>query len=1277
MTKFYKLLLFLLLALNCVSLVAHAQPVYGTSQPYCFFPSGNPCFGPSTNDIINLFTMQPTGGSPSCGITNNSTGCNGNTANLLLNISDTIRVIQGGQIAFSVQCAPQFPQGYQQGFGIWVDWNHDNDLNDVGEFVWNSGVAGFQLFTGTINIPANAILGTTRLRVRSNYASPPTVPCSNNTYGETEDYSIRIYAPSTVFNDPPIGVNDTICAGQSGSVTATGNGILQWFTVPTGGTIIQTGSTLNTPILNNTTSYYVQSKVGNCISPRTLVKVVVSPAFTLNITATADTVCVGGTTDLQASGTNLTYAWTPAASLNITTTNAVTATLSVQTTFTVVATNATGCSATVNKTIYIHPTPVLNTVVNPTTICAGDTAIVTVTGATNCTWTGTYLFANAANDTIWVAPTTTETYSVSATASNGCVGTQTATVNVNALPTAVAGPDETICVGGSVTLNASGGIAYSWSPATGLSASNVNNPTVTINNTQTYTLEVTDANGCKNTDDITVNTVALPVANPGSSVSICPGASTTLNGSGGTSYTWSPATGLSNPNIANPICTPAATGNYTLTVSNAACTSLPSAAITVTVYNQPAAPLINVSGPITFCQGNSVTLTSTAVANNVWSTGATSNSITVTTSGSYTVYFVDANGCSSAVSAAVNVLVNPLPAVPTISASGPLTVCPGGSVDLTSTVANAYNWSNGINTQTITVIASGSYNVTISDINGCTATSNNTVFTVLAPPTAPIITASGPLSFCTGDSVTLSSSPSSTYLWSNGATSQNITVYGTGTYSVTNTNAAGCITPTSAITNTTMFPVPPAPIITAGGPVTFCNGGNVVLTSSAASSYTWSNTYNTQSITVITSGTYNLSITDANGCPSPLSSDVIVTVNPLPASPTITASGPTTFCVGSSVTLQSSEAVGNLWSTGSAANSINVTNSGNYSVTFTDANNCTSVASNPVMVTAMALAPTPVITTNGPTTFCENDSLILTCSQAQTYTWNTGETTPSITVYTAGTYTATVTDVCNPTNPNVDIIITVNPSPVALFTAPTLVDCLPSNIEFINNSVGVAASLWNFGDGGNSNETNPVYAYQFPGLYTISLTVFDTNGCSNTKTINELIQIYPAAELNYTIFPRVTNLLNSNIVFQNNTPNCASQEWDLGIYGSSTSQVYNYTFEDLGTYYVGLSVITENGCMEEIVDSVIIEENYAVFIPTSFTPNGDGLNDVFMPLGGGIEKFKLEIYNRWGNMIYSTNSMSQPWDGNDHGQDNYIWKVYLKDKDGVDREMIGSVTLLR
>lgn len=1250
--------------LMCI-LGLHHSMVFAQA-PYCAATYNNPCQSAFTNDFVNSFST--TNGTTN--IVNNNSGCNNMPNNYIYYPNQVVTVAQGCSFNISVQCGAT----YQQGFGIWIDYNHNNLFTDAGEFVWNSGAAGFQVFTGVITVPASAMLGITRMRVRSNYASPPTSPCVNQTYGEVEDYQVNI-VPSV--NTPPVGVNDTICAGQNGSVTATGNGTLQWFTVPAGGSVIQTGGTLNTPVLNNTTIYYVQSVVGGCISPRTPVSVVVSPAFNLNIVAADDTICAGGTVNLLASGSNLTYAWTPVANVNNTTANPVTATVNAQTTFTVVATNATGCTATATKVINIYPSPVLNTVVNPTAICFGDTAVVTVTGATNCTWTGSYLYASAANDSIWVSPSATEIFTVSATASNGCVGTQTATVNVNALPVAAAGADESICNGGSVTLNASGGTSYSWSPATGLSSTIVNNPTVTISSTQTYTLTVTDVNGCQNTDNLTVNVVTLPVANAGVNVGVCPGASTTLNGSGGTSFTWSPATGLSDPTIANPVCTPASTTNYTLVVSNGTCTSLPSAPITVTVYNQPAAPLINVNGPITFCQGNSVTLTSTAASNNIWSTGATTNSITVTTAGTYTVYYIDANGCSSAVSAAVNVVVNPLPAVPTITASGPLTVCPGGTVNLSATTANAYIWSNGSNTQTITANASGTFSVTISDVNGCTATSTNTVFTVLAPPAAPVITASGPLSFCTGDSVTLTSSVSSSYLWSTGATSQSITVYGTGSYSVTNTNAAGCVTPASATTNTIMFPVPPAPTITAGGPITFCYGSNVVLTSTNAAAYLWSNTYNSQSITVTTSGTYNLSIIDANGCPSPLSNDIIVTVNPLPQSPIISASGPLTFCVGGSVTLQSNQAAGNTWSTGSNANTINVTTSGNYAVSYTDANNCTSLASNPVMVSVMALAPTPTISASGPTTFCENDSVVLSCSQAQTYLWSTGETTASISVNTAGNYSVSVTDICNPTNPTVNINVTVNPSPVASFSAPVVVDCLPSSIEFINNSSNVVSSLWNFGDGGTSNDNNPSYAYQFAGLYNVSLTVFDNNGCSNTKTINELIEIFPPAEIAYTITPQVTNLLNSDIVFQNNTPNCASQEWDLGVYGSSTSAVYSYSFEEVGTYYVGLSVVTENGCVEQIKDSVIIEDNYVIYFPTSFTPNGDGLNDVFMPLGGGMQKFKLEIYNRWGNLIYTSNNLNQPWDGNGHGQDNYIWKVYVKDNTGVDREMIGSVTLLR
>jgi gliding motility-associated-like protein len=1260
MFRLYKTFLILLFFFSYANSYLLAQ------SPYCTATYGNPCQSAFTNDFINNFST--TNGTTN--ITNNNSGCNNMPNNYIYYASQVVTVAQGCSFNFSIQCGTV----YQQGFGIWIDYNHNNLFTDAGEFVWNSGSAGFQVFTGVINIPATALLGTTRMRVRSNYASPPTSPCAGQTYGEIEDYQVNIV---TSVNIPPVGVNDTICAGQNASITATGSGTLQWFTVPTGGSVIQTGGTYNTPTLITTTTYYVQSVVGGCISPRTPVLAVVSPAFNLNIIAAADTVCAGSSVNLMASGSNMTYVWTPASNLNNTTANPVTATVNAQTTFTVVATNSSGCTSTASKVINIYPTPVLNTIVNPSAICVGDTAIITVSGASNCTWTGNYLYASAANDTIWVSPSATEVFTVSATAANGCVGAQIDSILVNPLPIANAGPDETICNGSSVSLNATGGTTYTWSPSNGLSSTSINNPVATLNSSQTYTLTITDGNGCTDTDVITVNVVNLPIANPGLNAAVCPGASTILDGSGGTSYIWSPATGLSNPNIANPICTPSTTTNYTLTVSNGSCTSLPSAPLTITVYNQPAAPLINVSGPITFCQGNSVTLTSTAGSNNFWSTGATSNSITVSTSGTYTVYYLDANGCSSAVSAAVNVIVNPLPSTPVISASGSLTVCPGGTVNLSSTVANAYTWSNGANTQSITVNTSGTYSLIITDVNGCTASSAGTVFTVLPPPSAPIISASGPLSFCTGDSVILTSSPSSTYLWSNGAITQSITVYSTGAYSVINTDASGCVTPSSTITNTVMFPVPLAPIISASGTTTFCYGNNVVLTSSAASGYSWSNTYTSQSITVNLSGTYNLSIIDANGCPSPLSNNVIVTVNPLPPSPTITAAGPTTFCIGSSVILQSSQPSGNSWSTGSTSDNISVSNSGSYSVTYTDANNCTSLASNPVMITVMALATTPTISASGPTTFCESDSVTLTCSQAQTYLWSNGQTSPSITVNTAGSYSVSVTDVCNPSNPTAVVSININSNPLANFSAPVVLDCLPSSIAFINNSVGIASSLWNFGDGGTSTDNNPSYMYQFPGIYTVSLTVFDSNGCSNTKTNDAFIEIYPPAEIAYTISPKVTSLLNSSIVFQNNTPNCASQEWNLGTFGTSNSAIYSYTFEEVGTYYVGLKVITENGCEEEITDSVIIDDNYVIFYPSAFTPNGDGLNDVFMPVGGGIDKFKLEIYNRWGNLIFTSNNLNQPWDGNDHGQDNYIWKVYLKDNTGVEREMIGSITLLR
>ena len=175
------------------------------------------------------------------------------------------------------------------------------------------------------------------------------------------------------------------------------------------------------------------------------------------------------------------------------------------------------------------------------------------------------------------------------------------------------------------------------------------------------------------------------------------------------------------------------------------------------------------------------------------------------------------------------------------------------------------------------------------------------------------------------------------------------------------------------------------PSITASGPTTFCLGGSVLLNSSAGSSYLWSNGATTQSNNVSAAGSYTVKVTNASGCPSAASVATIVTVNALPATPTISASGPITFCSGGSVTLTSSPGSTYLWSTGATTHSINVTSSGSYTVRVTNSNGCQSTSSAATAVTVIGLPGKPAITAGGPTTFCSGGSVTLTSSPGSTY----------------------------------------------------------------------------------------------------------------------------------------------------------------------------------------------------------------------------------------------------------------------------------------------------
>ncbi len=470
----------------------------------------------------------------------------------------------------------------------------------------------------------------------------------------------------------------------------------------------------------------------------------------------------------------------------------------------------------------------------------------------------------------------------------------------------------------------------------------------------------------------------------------------------------------------------------------------------------------------------------------------------------------NASGCS-ATSAATGVTVSANPSQPAITPSGPTTFCQGGSVTLTAPTSASYLWSNGATTQSIAVSAAGSYNVTVTNANGCSATSAATVVTVNPTPDTPVISPNGPTTFCEAGSVRLTAMASGSYLWSNGATTQSIVVSTSGSYSVTVTNANGC-SATSAATTVTVNPRPTA-TITPSGPTTFCQGGSVTLTAPAGLSYSWSNGAMTRSIVVSTSGSYTVSVTNASGC-STTSAPTSVTVNPTPAA-TITPSGPTTFCQGGSVTLTAPAGLSYAWSTGATTRAITVSASGSYSVTTTSAAGC-SATSAPTSVTVNPLPAVPVITPSGPTALCPFASVTLTAPLSTSYLWSNGANTRSITVSTPGSYVVTVFNANGCGRTSAPVSVTANP-PTVITTHP-LSQTMPRNVTRILSVVasGTATLQYQWYNGASGNTSSPIagattsshtigpYTKKGTSLFWVRVT---SSGCpsstanSNTATI--------------------------------------------------------------------------------------------------------------------------------------------------------------------------------
>ena len=739
-------------------------------------------------------------------------------------------------------------------------------------------------------------------------------------------------------------------------------------------------------------------------------------------------------------------------------------------------------------------------------ICPGECTTVSATASNGVepytyTWSGGLPNGPGPHQ---VCPGSTTNYTVTVTDAAGDSNTATATVTVAPSATANAGSDVAICAGASTTLQGTGGGTYAWSPATGLSATNVASPTASPTQTTTYTLTVTNAQGCTGTDQVTVTVSPVPVADAGPDQTICLGSSATLLATGGTTYSWSPATGLSATNVASPTATPTQTTTYTVTVTNAGgCTATDQVTVTVLTTGCIEATATGAS----ICPGACGTVSVTVNDGQppytyAWSNGLPSTAgphqVCPATTTTYTVTVTDAVGNIAVANATVQVFPNTA-----ANAGNDAGICQGGSTQLNASGGINYSWSpiTGLSDPQIpNPIASPAvtteYTVTVQDANGCSGADavNITV------NSATGISAGPDVSICAGASTTLSASGGVSYAWSPATGLSSAVVANpsaspaaTTTYTVTATDANGC-TATDQVTVT----VNTFQGVNAGPDVAICTGASTTLNATGAVSYAWSPTTglsaptsaSTQATPTQTT-TYTLTGTDANGCTG--TDQVTVTVGTLG---TANAGPDQNICLGGNTSLVASGGVTYVWSPAIGLSATNIANpvanpnlTTTYTVTVTDADGCSGTDS-------MTLTVTPLEFANaGPDLeVCQGSNAVINASGGVTYSWtpttglsNPSVANPTVTPNGPATYTVVMRD-ANGCIDSDELNVTVLPLPTVSL-GEDFEACLGQVRLIAADGQPGQSYVW------SSGATGPIISITASGSYEVTAT----NSCGSVS----------------------------------------------------------------------------------------------------------------------------------------------------------------------------------
>lgn len=846
-------------------------------------------------------------------------------------------------------------------------------------------------------------------------------------------------------------------------------------------------------------------------------------SFTVNQPATAltaipsstDVSCNGGSngtaTVTPSGGTpSYTYSWAPSGG------TAATATGLAAGTYTCTITDANACQITRTVTISQPATTITVTPVAQTNIACNGAA----TGAATVEVTGgtpnyTYSWSPSGGTAATATGLTAGTYTVTVTDANGCIGQQSFTITQ---PTAmVLTPSQTnvSCNGGangSASVAVTGGTpsyTYSWAPSGGTNA------TATGLVAGTYVVTVTDVNGCEKTQSFTIGQPTAMVLTPSQTNVSCNGGTngsasvTVTGGTPGYTYSWAPMGGTAATATGLPA------GNYTVTVTDANnCSTTQDFSITqptILIATAEAQTNIACHGGTTGSATVSATGGTGAYTYSWAPTGGTAATASGLAAGTYTVTVTDANACSTTQSFTI---IQPTTALTASPLAQTNIACNGGTTGSATvavtggTGAYTYAWApSGGTAATASGLTAGTYTVTVTDANGCTATESFT----LTQPTALVATASAQTNLsCNGGangSATVAvtgGTPGYTYSWApSGGTSANATGLTAGTYTVTVTDANGC-TATQSFTLTQ-----PAPfVVTPSQTNVSCNGGangsaEVSVTGgTGAYTYSWAPSGGTSAAAYgLAAGTYTVTIKDANLCQTTQSFTITQ-----PAALIATSAGQTDVsCNGGNDGTATVAVTGGTglytysWAPmgGTAATATGLT-AGTYTVTVTDANGCTTTQSftitQPTALIATAAAKTNVSCNGG-----ANGSATVAVTGgtgAYTYSWApSGGTAATATGLMAGTYTVTVTDAkgCASTQ---DFTIT---QPSAITVVPSQI-----NVSCNGGANGSATVAVTGGTGAYTYSWAPFggTAATASGLTagTYIVTVTDANLCEKTQT---------------------------------------------------------------------------------------------------------------------------------------------------------------------------------